>query len=51
MDFLSSLLKKMLYCRCLQETDWNFEKATAIFNEINGQGRIPPEAFVKNEPL
>ncbi|XP_044758210.1 nuclear RNA export factor 1-like [Coccinella septempunctata] len=37
--------------KCLQETDWNFEKATTIFNEINSQGRIPAEAFVKTENL
>ncbi|XP_045460289.1 nuclear RNA export factor 1-like isoform X2 [Harmonia axyridis] len=34
--------------KCLQETEWNFDEATASFNELHSQGRVPPEAFVKN---
>ncbi|XP_045476464.1 nuclear RNA export factor 1-like isoform X2 [Harmonia axyridis] len=37
--------------KCLQETEWNFDKATAVFNEVRNQGKIPPEAFVKNENI
>ncbi|KAL3274631.1 hypothetical protein HHI36_016011 [Cryptolaemus montrouzieri] len=33
--------------KCLQETEWNFERATLVFNEVHKQGGIPAEAFVK----
>ncbi|XP_018319322.1 nuclear RNA export factor 1 isoform X2 [Agrilus planipennis] len=33
--------------KCLQETDWNFERAVFVFTELQKQGTVPPEAFVK----
>ncbi|XP_041981455.1 nuclear RNA export factor 1 [Aricia agestis] len=32
---------------CLQETAWDFQRALFIFNQLNSEGKIPPEAFVK----
>ncbi|XP_055638003.1 nuclear RNA export factor 1 [Toxorhynchites rutilus septentrionalis] len=34
--------------KCLEETNWNFERAGFAFAELRKQNRIPPEAFVKN---
>ncbi|KAK9883572.1 hypothetical protein WA026_001749 [Henosepilachna vigintioctopunctata] len=33
--------------KCLQETEWNFDRATMVFNQLHKQGGIPAEAFVK----
>lgn len=33
--------------KCLEETNWDFERAAFAFAELNKQNRIPPEAFVK----
>ncbi|KAL3274634.1 hypothetical protein HHI36_016014 [Cryptolaemus montrouzieri] len=33
--------------KCLQETDWNFDRATMVFTEIRMRGGIPEEAFIK----
>ncbi|CAG4961746.1 unnamed protein product [Colias eurytheme] len=32
---------------CLQETGWDFQRALFIFNQLQSEGKIPPEAFVK----
>uniref|UniRef100_A0A023GFK0 Putative mrna export factor tap/mex67 n=1 Tax=Amblyomma triste TaxID=251400 RepID=A0A023GFK0_AMBTT len=31
--------------RCLEQSDWNVQKAFTVFSEINVRGGIPPEAF------
>jgi len=33
---------------CLEENLWNFDKASAVFQELKTSGKIPPEAFAKN---
>lgn len=33
--------------KCLEETNWDFNKAGSIFTELHQQNKIPPEAFVK----
>lgn len=33
--------------RCLEETNWDFQRAVFIFTELHKQGTIPAEAFVK----
>jgi nuclear RNA export factor len=33
--------------KCLEETQWNFERAAHVFTELHKQNKIPPEAFVK----
>ncbi|KAG6460833.1 nuclear RNA export factor 1 [Manduca sexta] len=32
---------------CLQETCWDLQRAVFIFNQLQSEGKIPPEAFVK----
>lgn len=32
--------------RCLDETGWDFQRATFVFTELNKQGTIPAEAEV-----
>ncbi|XP_028162399.1 nuclear RNA export factor 1 [Ostrinia furnacalis] len=32
---------------CLQETGWDLQRALFIFNQLNSEGKIPPDAFVK----
>lgn len=32
---------------CLQQTGWDFQRALFVFNQLNSEGKIPPEAFVK----
>lgn len=32
---------------CLQQTGWDFQRALFVFNQLNTEGKIPPEAFVK----
>lgn len=34
--------------RCLEENQWNYDKAAAIFQEAKTAGKVPPEAFIKN---
>ncbi|XP_058063024.1 nuclear RNA export factor 1 [Anopheles bellator] len=34
--------------RCLEETNWDYQRAEFAFNELHKQNRIPPEAFIKN---
>ncbi|CAH2090215.1 unnamed protein product [Euphydryas editha] len=31
---------------CLQETGWDFQRALFIFNQLQSEGKIPPEAFM-----
>jgi len=33
--------------KCLQETNWNYDNAFAVFQEFFKRGQIPPEAFAK----
>ncbi|KAF5277675.1 hypothetical protein FQA39_LY18444 [Lamprigera yunnana] len=33
--------------KCLEETNWDFNRAAYIFTELQNQGTIPAEAFVK----
>lgn len=33
--------------KCLEETNWDFQRAVFIFTELHKQGTIPAEAFVK----
>lgn len=33
--------------KCLEETNWDYQRAGFIFAELHKQGKIPPEAFVK----
>ena len=33
--------------KCLEETNWDFQRAGFIFSELFKQSKIPPEAFVK----
>ncbi|CAL1544423.1 unnamed protein product [Lymnaea stagnalis] len=35
--------------KCLEENNWDYLKAGQVFTDLNNQGRIPPEAFVKSE--
>jgi len=33
--------------KCLEETQWDFQRAAFVFSELQKQNKIPPEAFVK----
>lgn len=33
--------------KCLEETNWDFQRAGFVFAELHKQGKIPPEAFIK----
>lgn len=33
--------------KCLEETNWDFDRAGFIFGELHKQNKIPPEAFIK----
>ncbi|KAJ8940254.1 hypothetical protein NQ314_010776 [Rhamnusium bicolor] len=33
--------------KCLEETQWDFQRASLVFQHLQSQGVIPPEAFVK----
>lgn len=33
--------------KCLEETNWDFQRAGFVFAELHKQNKIPPEAFVK----
>ncbi|CAH0686369.1 unnamed protein product [Spodoptera exigua] len=32
---------------CLEQTGWDFQRALFVFNQLNTEGKIPPEAFIK----
>ena len=32
---------------CLEENNWNFDKAATVFSEAQSRGVVPPEAFTK----
>lgn len=34
-------------CRCLEETNWDFNHAAFVFNKLFKENKIPPEAFIK----
>nr|CAD7260445.1 unnamed protein product [Timema shepardi] len=34
--------------KCLDETNWDFQKAVFVFSELHKQGTVPPEAFIKS---
>lgn len=33
--------------KCLEEVNWDFQRAAFVFAELHKQNKIPPEAFVK----
>lgn len=33
--------------KCLEETNWDYQRAGFVFSELFKQSKIPPEAFVK----
>lgn len=33
--------------KCLEETQWDYQRAGFVFSELFKQNKIPPEAFVK----
>ena len=33
--------------RCLEENQWNYDKATTVFNDLKAAGKVPPEAYIK----
>lgn len=33
--------------KCLEETTWDFQRASFVFSELYKQNKIPPEAFIK----
>lgn len=33
--------------KCLEETNWDFQRAGFVFAELHKQSKIPPEAFIK----
>ncbi|XP_075232408.1 nuclear RNA export factor 1-like isoform X2 [Lycorma delicatula] len=33
--------------KCLNETNWNYDSALYIFSELNKQGKVPSDAFIK----
>lgn len=33
--------------KCLEETNWDFQRASFVFGEVFKQNKIPPEAFIK----
>lgn len=35
---------------CLEQGEWNWDKAGAMFMEAKNNGSIPPEAFINNAP-
>lgn len=37
----------VLFFSCLQETGWDYQRALFIFNQLQSEGKIPPDAFVK----
>ncbi|XP_054712972.1 nuclear RNA export factor 1-like [Uloborus diversus] len=37
--------------KCLEENDWDYQRAFAIFMKFQSEGKLPPEAFIKVEPL
>ncbi|GFR93143.1 nuclear RNA export factor 1 [Elysia marginata] len=41
-------MNKEFSFKCLQENEWNYEKAGQTFTALHSQGKIPPQAFVKD---
>lgn len=39
-------MNKDFSLKCLQENEWNYERAGQIFTSLHREGKIPPEAFV-----
>lgn len=33
--------------KCLEETNWDYNRAVYVFTELQKQNKIPPEAFIK----
>ncbi|CAH1116234.1 unnamed protein product [Phaedon cochleariae] len=33
--------------KCLEETQWDYQRASLVFQNLNAQGIVPPQAFVK----
>ncbi|XP_013107467.2 nuclear RNA export factor 1 isoform X1 [Stomoxys calcitrans] len=33
--------------KCLEETNWDYNHAAFVFDKLNREGKIPPEAFIK----
>lgn len=33
--------------KCLEETNWDFQRAAFVFSELFKQNKIPPDAFAK----
>ena len=33
--------------KCLEETNWDYQRAAYVFTELHKTQKIPPEAFVK----
>ncbi|XP_046327842.1 nuclear RNA export factor 1-like [Haliotis rufescens] len=33
--------------KCLEENGWDYDKSAAVFTQLNSEGRIPAQAFVK----
>ncbi|XP_064483772.1 nuclear RNA export factor 1-like isoform X2 [Ornithodoros turicata] len=42
---LQSRMNRDFAARCLEQNEWDFQKALNVFNELNVRGSIPPEAF------
>lgn len=43
----------MLPCyslQCLEENEWDFEKAAAVFTKLKAENKIPPEYFPPSQP-
>ena len=36
-----------VFCRCLDDNGWDYQKAAQIFINLQTEGKIPPEAFAK----
>jgi hypothetical protein len=36
-----------LFLRCLDDMGWEYQRAALVFTELNKQGTIPREAFIK----
>jgi nuclear RNA export factor len=41
----ASKMKKSWSLKCLQDNEWNFDKAAEMFQQLNNSGSIPGEAF------
>jgi len=41
-------MNKEFSLRCLQENAWDYQKAGTIFTQLQTDGKIPPDAFIKS---